>query len=385
MVKLLDPDTSAFRYMLDSVGQQLTINGDNQIIAILSSIPVNGNNHDDKYISTKDPIKQGDMVDFNLSKWLIISQINGQRIVKFKGLMRKCNYNIKFNFQGNVKPFPAIVETKVLDVDSGKYMTLPTGKIVVSLQNNVDTRDIVLAQRFLIMGQPWKVSGIDKSQNGLIVLNCDYDSFSIDDDLVNEIADRWKYEVVHNYVLTIDNGDTSSVNINDVISINASVTDNGAIMTNPDITYLSDDSNIASVDNTGKVMGIGLGTANITAQMTNNPNVKDIIAITVQEAPVGHNFSITINGATSIKVGQTSSFTATFYDNGIEVTDQSGVWTVLDTDGTSTGYASITAQTGNSVSVKAGSTSNVYVNLWCTLDSDNSITASKNIKIASLW
>jgi len=377
-----------FSYLLDNIGKDIQINN-NPVKAVISSTNINKNN-DDKYISTLEPINQGDLILYNNLNWLIISEVNGQRIIKYKGIMRKCNFTIKFNFLGNIKPFPSILETKVLDIESGQYVTLPIGKIIVMLQDNVDTRDIILGQRFLIMGQAWKVMGIDKSKNGLITLNCEDDLFNANDDKVNEIADRWQYEITHTYILTITNSDTAAVNINDILIVNVTVTDNGVTMTNPDITYLSSDSNIVSVDNSGQAMGINLGTATITAQMTNNPSVNDTLQVTVQEAPVSHNYSIVINGLATIKLGQTQSYTATFYDNGVEVTDQSGTWSIAspNPDGTTNIYATINSQTGNSVSITATSNTsftNKYFNLVCTLDSDNTITAIKQIQVKSLF
>lgn len=391
MVKLFNPDVLSFNYMLEQVGKDLTLNGNTPIRAILSSIPVNANNHDDKYISTLSPIKQGDIVDYLLSKWLIVSQVNGQRIVKYKGIMRKCNYSIKFNFEGNVKSFPAIIETKTLDISTGQYISLPVGKVLVSLSDTVDTRDIILAQRFIIMGSAWKVVGIDKSQEGLLVLNCDLDLFNSYDDQVNEIADRWTYEITHTYVLTIVNGETAGVNLSDIYTITATVTDNGVTMTNPDITYLSDNNEVVSIDNLGKVMGIGLGQANITARMTNNPSVLDTIAITVSEAPVGHVYTIAITtGPTTIKLGQTGNFVCTVYDNGIVVTDQPATWSIQmpNPDGTSIAYATITSQTGTSAAVKASSSSTYlqkYFMLVCTLNSDTAISTNRQIQLKSLF
>jgi hypothetical protein len=268
---------------------------------------------------------------------------------------------------------------------------MPVGKIIVQLQNNADTRDIILAQRFLIMNQAWKVSGIDKSVEGTIILNCDKDIFNDADDRVNEIADRWTYEVTHTYVLSIVNGETASVNLSDIYTVTATVTDNGTTMTNPDITFLSSDSSIASVDNLGQVMGIDLGNATITARMTNNPTILDTIAITVSEAPVEHVFTIAITtGPATIKIGQTGNYVCTVYDNGVVVTDQPATWSIHypNPDGTSTAYASVTSQTGNSAAVKAANNS-AYVNKYflveCTLNSDTSINTTKQVQVKSLF
>ncbi|MDD2192636.1 MAG: Ig-like domain-containing protein [Bacteroidales bacterium] len=390
-MNIFDLDSSDFNYMLAQVGKDLLLNGSTTIRALLSSTPVNADNHDDKYISTLSPIKQGDLVDYINSKWLVVSQVNGQRISNYKGIMRKSNYSIKFNFTGNIKSFPAIISTKTLDIETGTYISMPVGKIIVQLQNNTDSRDIILGQRFLIMGSAWEVSGIDKSVEGTIILNSDLDTILGADDAVNEIANRWTYETTHTYVLTIVNGETASINMSDIYTVTANVTDNGTTMTNPDITFLSSDSNIASVDNLGQVMGISLGNATITAKMTNNLTILDTIAITVQEAPVEHVYTIAITtGPATIKINQTGNFVCTVYDNGVEVTDQPATWSIHypNPDGTSTAYASVTSQTGNSAAVKAANNS-AYVNKYflveCTLNSDTSINTTKQVQVKSLF
>lgn len=346
--------------------------------------------YDDIILTSKISLETGSLVNYQKSIWLIISQVDlsddaDSKI--FRARIRKANYNAKFNFLGNVKSFDAIISTQILDIENGKFMSMSVGKILVSLSDTLDSRDIIIDQRFLIMGQAWKVVGIDKSSVGLIILNCDMVVFNTNDDKVNEIADRWTYEVTHKYTLSIV-GETASVNVNGVLTVTANVLDNSVAMVNPSITYLSSDSNIVSVDNTGKVMAISLGIATITAQLTNNPSIKDTIVITVLEVPTSHNYSITIIGSSTVKLGQTQVYTATFYDNGVPVTDQSGTWLLTKTDGSvpATTYGSITTQTGVSASVKGASTNYTYGNflLVCTLMGNSSIKASKQIKLESL-
>jgi|GEM_PF-448633 len=350
--------------------------------------------YDDIILTTKIPFETGSVIQYQSHTWLVVSQVQNNMDADtniYRAKIRRTNYNVRFNFLGNVKIFPSIITTKMLDIQSGQYVTMPVGKIIVSLQDNVDTRDIILAQRFIIMGFAWKIVGIDKSVEGLIILNCDMDMFIANDDEVNEIADRWEYEIVHTYVLTIVNGATASMNMSEIYNVTATVTDNGVTMVNPDITFLSNDSNIASVDNLGQVMGIGLGNAIITARMTNNPNVLDTIDITVQDAPVEHILTVAITtGPTTIKLGQTGNFVCTVYDNGVVVTDQPATWSIQypNPDGTSTAYVTITSQTGTSAAIKAGSLSayaNKYVNIVCTLNSDPSVYVIKQIQLKNLF
>ena len=63
------------------------------------------------------------------------------------------------------------------------------------------------------------------------------------------------------------------------------------------------------------------------------------------------------------KVGKSKSYVAKFYDNGTEVFDQSGVWSIRNQDHSTAVMASITASTGNSATVKAGLIVHISMNL----------------------
>ncbi|ABO48919.1 Ig domain protein, group 2 domain protein [Desulforamulus reducens MI-1] len=472
-MNLFSPNENDFNFILADAGRDILINGI-ATRALISNLKVKSD-YDDKYISTLTELSQGDRIEYNGLYWLIVSEVNGKRYEKYKGVMRACNFDIKFNFAGNIKTFPAIVESKVFDIETGQYMTLPVGKILMTIQDNSDTKNIILNQRIIKMDSAWKVIGIDKTKNGLVILHLEKDSFGSSDDKENEIANRWQYEhiykltinegesanilkddtlqlsvkltdngvavdspsityvssdanicnidnnglitgiaegkaiitaqmtgkpdvkdtisinvkVNHNYVLTITN-ESATLNIGDNLQLNYTLTDNGVIVDNPNVIFTSSDNNIATVNSSGLITGISIGTVTITAQMADRPEIYDILEVTVQEVPISHNYSISINGGATIKLNQTLSYTATFYDNGVEVADQSGTWSITspNPDGTTNVYATIQSQTGNSVSIKATSTSsyvNKYLELVCTLNSDNTIKASKQIQVKSLF
>lgn len=355
-------------FFLYEKGESITINGAEQFALVMDAVD-KLTYYDDKLIRCKCQIKTGDIVEYNNLEYIIISQIDKEEN-SFRARMRKSSYRIAFNWSGNIKWFECIEESKVFDVASNQYISLPTGSINITVQNNGDTRDIVLSQRFYVTNQPFKVTGIDKSQEGLIKLNCALDLISTYDDVVNNIVDRWLYEITHTYVLAIGNGASMSVPINDISQLNITVTDNGTTMNPlPALTFLSSDSTIVSVDNTGKMMGINPGTATITCQMTYKSLVKATISITVVEI-INHVYTIAITGSTSVKMGLSQSYVAHFYDNGNEVFDKSATWSLRNQDGTTTLYATITASTGNGATVK-GVTMNKNVILKAVL-SDNS-------------
>ena len=374
-------------FFLYEKGESITINGAEQVALVINAVD-KIIYYNDKMIRCKCQIKTGDPVEYGTLKYLIISQIDRSEKT-YKARMRKCSYRIAFNWSGNIKWFDCIEESKVFDITTGTYISYASGNIDVTVQNNPDTRNIAIDQRFYVTNQPFKVTGIDKSQEGLIKLNCALNIISTTyDDVENNVVDQWRYEVNHTYSLTISNGDTANVLINDVIQLNLSATDNGTTAVNPIVTFTSSDSNTVSVDNTGKVMGVASGQALITAKLTYHDAILDSITVTAVET-LTHSYTINIAGSTTIKIGQSQSYVAHIFDNGSEVLDKSVVWSVRNQDGTtSPAYTSITTSTGNSVTIKAISTStcaNKYIVLKATLSDDVAVYNEFTVQLKNLF
>jgi len=374
-------------FFLYEKGESILVNGVEQIALVIDTVE-KLSYYDDKIIRCKFQVKTGDIIEYNNLKYIIISQID-KNVYSYKARIRKCNYSIAFNFDGNIKCFDALIETKVMDTDTNQYMTLASGTIKVSLQDNADSRDIILGKRFINTERTWQVSGIDKASNGLIVLISDLTLTVSKDDLINEIADRWQFEIAHTYILSINNGSAMNVALNDTAQLNIILTDNGIAMdTLPALTYASSDQNVLAVDNNGKLMGISLGTASVTCQMKNETSVMSTIDITVVEIG-SHSFTINVTGLTTIKVTKSQSYVAYSYDNGIEVSDKSVIWSIRNQDGiTGTLYAWITSSTGNSVSITAVTSStyaNKYVVLKATLVDDETVFKEFVIQLKNLF
>jgi hypothetical protein len=372
-------------FFLREKGELIHINGVRQIALVRDAVD-KIQAADEKIIRVAVPLHTGDFIDYQDERYLITSQIDHNE-QSYRSRIRKCNYNIAFNWNGNVKWFDAIVEGKSFSVDTGTVISLPTGTINVFLQDNTDTRDIGLNQRFYNTHQPFKVTGIDHSMNAIIKLSCTLDIISAYDDVENNIADRWKYEITHTYALTIDNGITANVLINDILQMNVTATDNGSPIANPAITFTSGDPNMVYVDNEGKVMGTALGQATITARLTYHPTVQATIQISTVET-LTHIYTISITGDPTIKVGQSTSYVSHIYDNGTEVFDQSVQCSLRNQDNSTPIMGSITTITGNSATVQAGNSSsyyNKYIVLSAVLTSDPTITIEKTIQLKSLF
>lgn len=349
------------------------------IKALINNLPVN-RQADIRTISTTSEIKRGDLVNWDGGNWLIISEIGHKRYTYYKGIIQRCNYNIKFNFKGTIKQFPAIVDSRVFDVETNQYLSIPAGKIVVTIQSNENSENITIGQRFIKMKNAWKVTGIDRTKNGLLMLYCDLDTITASDDVVNEVANAGDYV----YTIEITNGETSSIQEGSTLQLNAQVKLNDNIV-EKEVIYSSDNSSIATVDENGLVTAISAGECIITASLAENPNVYDTISITVTALPE-HNYTVTISGNTSIVKNYTATYTATFTDNGLPISEQSEFWLTADDGVSSTTLATIQSQdpVANTCVVKAGSTLG-YVKLWCKNTAGTIVSEPFRIQIKNIF
>ncbi|MHB0860444.1 Ig-like domain-containing protein [Paenibacillus sp. SEL3] len=342
---------------------------------------------DEKIIRAATPLHTGDIVDYGYERYLITSQVDRNE-QSCRGRMKKCNQRLALNWNRQVKWFDAVVAARTFSTETGKVISMPEGNILVTVKDNTDTRGITLSQRFYMTHQPFKVTGIDRTMNGIIQLSCTLDSINTAyDDVENNIADRWKYEMAHTYALHIHQGTMAHVPLNETIPLNVSATDNGNEIANPAITYISSDPSVVSVDQQGQVMGIALGQARITAKLTYHPAVQSSIEMRIVETGT-HIYSIAITGNPILKTGQSASYVSHIYDHGTEVFDQSVEWSLRNQDDSTPIMGSITASTGNSVTIKAGSSSGVNnkaLILDATLVSDPSIMIEKTISLKNLF
>jgi len=380
-VNIFDFPNNDYLYLLSMAGDDIFINDTmSPIKALINNLSVN-RQADIRTIATTTEIKRGDLINWDNENWLIISDIGHKRYSYYKGIIQKCNYNIKFNFQGTIKEFPCIVDSRVFDVETNQYVSIPAGKIVVTMQDNNDSGNIKINDRFIKMNRAWKVSGIDRTKNGLIILHCDLDGITSSDDLENEIANAGDYV----YTLEITNGETASIQEASTLQLNTQVKLNGNIVDNKTVVYSCDNPSIASVDENGLVTAISAGECIITVSLAENPNIYDTISITVIALPE-HNYAVTISGSTSIIKTKTATYTATFTDNAVPITEESFFYITADDGVSETTLATIQSQdpVANTCVVKAGSTLG-YVKLWCRNIEGTIVSEPFRIQIKNLF
>ena len=365
-----------FAYLQNLAGDDILING----VGAKALINYTKTNRDAdiRTISSMTELKRGDIITWDNEQWLIISEIGHKRFCYYKGIIQKVNYNIKFIFEdGIIREYPAIIESKIFDVESNQFINIPTGKIIVLLQDNAESRMINIDNRFIKMNKAFKVVGDDRTDKGLIKLYCDLDTFSVDDDKINEVANYETYK--HTFTIDILNGNPLTVNMLVVseVEILTSCTDNGEVVTPDNIEYTVSDSLVGKIEG-NKFICIGTGTTTLTASW-NGASASITIIVILEEV---HNYSVTMTGDNFINRSQTKTYTALFTDNGSPTTKYAQ-WVLTDDYGNPTSYATIQSQTDSTCTVKADKTVGVYVNLTVAAN-DASCQATKRILIKSL-
>jgi hypothetical protein len=189
LINLFDSNLDDFQYILDNLGTNVEINSV-QARAVITNTPIN-QNYDDKKIKTLQLIKRGDKVKYQDNVYLIISEINGTRYGKYKGLMRRTNFVIPVHI-GDQKTIvgyddfgrpeyetvpiygheECIVANQTATVGNAGQINLPAGNIDLTFQDNDTTRKIKLNDTYVFSGDTYKVYGFDKTKVGLIIVKC---------------------------------------------------------------------------------------------------------------------------------------------------------------------------------------------------------------------
>lgn len=311
-------------YLIAQAGKEILINGASAT-AIIGSMSSN-KEYDDKKIITRSSINRGNIVNYNNGKYLVISEINDMRFdTYYKGIMRKCNYNIKFNFSGVVKEFNAIIETQILDIDTGQFISVPSGKIIVTLQDNQETQKIQLQNKFIKMGSAWQIQGIDKSKVGLLILHCEVTTFGTNDDKENEIIDGLTLPPAPDvYDVQIINNPNVTIGYYTTWQIQWVVTKNGQVVNEP-VSFVSSNVGAVTVDSSGLCQAKNINSsATITVKLSSNPTIYTTMRINVTNT--SSNYTVDITGVSEIILGETKEYNAVVKNNGIEVSDAEVVW-----------------------------------------------------------
>ena len=370
---MLNPLEYQFKNTLKNYGYDVIVNGQDEVKVILKEYKEGISPTDYKYMLFQNGlIKQGDIITIFDDNWIVLHEDISINDVYTKVIIRRLKFNINFNFEGDIKAIPSAIDEGTYRISTNEYITLQDGRIVLNMQENETSKRISLNQRFLIMDNAWKVVQKTNAEHGIYKIYADIDIFDDNDDRENEIADRWQYETKDNFTIAINNVVDSALPLDSTLQLDVTVTNNGEVVTVP-LTYTSSNTSVLTVDNSGLVTCVGVGTANIRVAVTKDVTVFDTITLSVEEV-IEDNFTIEIIGDGTIPIDTSKDYVANILNNGVLIDNKSVVWSVSNT------RLKLSNVTGTTCTVYAdmGDFSYGSYTLKATLSDDANILASSD-------
>ena len=375
---MINPLEYQFTNTLKNYGYDVIVNGLDQVRILLKEYEEGTSITEYKYMLFRNGlIKQGDIINIFDDNWIVLHEDISINDVYTKVIIRRLKFSINFNFMGDVQSIPSAIDEGTYRLDEGQYLTLPEGRIILHMQENDVSKQIANTQRFLIMGNSWKVVQKTNAEHGIYKIYADIDIFNENDDRENEIADRWQYETKDNFTIAINNVVDSALPLDSTLQLDVTVTNNGEVVTVP-LTYTSSNTSVLTVDNTGLVSCVGVGTANIRVAVTKDVTVFDTITLSVEEV-IEDNFTIEIIGEGTIQMSTSKDYVANILNNGVLIEGKSVVWTV------SASRLKLSNITGTSCTVTADIGDYQYgeYTLTATLSDDENIFVEKTIEVTA--
>lgn len=268
----------SFDFMLQQFGQDVKVNGEDK------SVVIHRNNYraiEELKILSHDPIIRGNLIQFDDNIYLVNDDTRNKRYnTYYRTVAQRCNYKVNFVVNGFIHNYPVIITTEKTGLNQEEIVVVPENKILVIVQANYITKQIKLDDEFIKFMRKYKITGTDWSKSGLITIYAEQTAVNeSEDDLINEIPGGVGYKVEIEV-------SPNPLNITDVSQkVNVTVKENSVIVENPELEYISQDTNIATVGGDGIVTGISSGTTNITISYVGkdgNTYSKDVIVNVVK-------------------------------------------------------------------------------------------------------
>mgnify|MGYP001339465636 CR=1 FL=1 len=331
-------------------------------------------------------VNLGDVFQFEGKTWITTS--THTNTIPKSCVVEWFNNSAKFyDNEGNFYDIPCNIKSRLRDLERDGYLRIPNNRMELTIKY-----DPLIASkirftsdwtRMLFNGQAYHVEAIDTVTNvqadgkGFMVVYLASDQIGPYDDVVNNIADRYK---PRNIDIQILNGSQLEIDVGNTIQLNIIVTQNNIEVSNPHLVFSTSDETIVNVNSDGLVSTLKTGTATITVSYNGTSTSVEINVVDV----VNDLYSIVIEGSDYIYIGREQTYVGKVMNNGDQVFDKTINWVLTNTSGGSTTLASIVPDE-NSVKVIANDSEQYgTVVLWGILSNDNNVYSQKQIRIKSI-
>jgi len=309
-------------------------------------------------------VDYGAMFLFDNNYWVTVNVENKKNLTS-TCIVRRCNNTLRWQDEsgGGIYMVPCVLDYVIQEnrnyASAQSAIVNPSGILNIISQLNSKSNKIVANQRFLFGNADnwtaYKIFGgginnfnnlqtLTNSSTGILKLTAGVDFVNDQtDDLVNGICD------INENVYTIDVTGSLNGQEGTTSQLTASVYLNGLSVTR-DITWSSDDTDIATTSSSGLVTFVAEGTANITATLTDNANVYDTVGVETLLVPA-LDYVVSVSPSKNyVLEGDTDIFTVNLYLDGVLQVD-TFVFTVVPNTVPSSNYTYALID-GNNFSIK---------------------------------
>lgn len=342
---MYNPIDSCYKKAIEQYGIIATID-ENQTKVLIREISDNSTyGIDYKKIISSSLLQQGDYVVINGVQFLIIdTEEQMSQSIYNVGVFRK---TLSVLLGTTYKPVQAIADKYRGQYVDGQYINEVHDQytfIIPKLGNSVSIGGSLVYDLGI-----YDILSIDSSRDGLYYITGKYNTVY----------------VPHTYTITLNSNSQTLVET-DTYQIVATCYDNDTVVSNPTIIYTSSDPNIVSVDATGVVSCLAVGSATITCTYN---NVSADLTIVVEAKPVEPVISYTYAFSQSITALRTYMTTTLTTSKLVDGVADSTLYINYSFDSNaqsliSAGKIVITRKSDSSISIKNASittTTNIYL------------------------
>lgn len=290
------------------------------------------------YYAQDTDISVGTVFVLKGTTYLVISQDALESNIYFTSLAVKCDASLSVCIsENNYMDIPCTVISDKIAISHGNVISVATGNVTVYTGINQYSLKLLETYAYYNFGGYYKL-GTSFQNNGLLYVYMTKEAMPNVD----------KYSLTYNGVTSLSLSDGT-------YQLSYTAVKNGSVVDNPSLSYAVNDSNIATVSDTGLLTMITTGNVTVTAKWTDGNNTTCANVITIADTSDPNPPVITgttvITGNTNLKNGYYRTYTATFYDNSENVVDGiTAVWSI--TDCTFTNDIEQTVLEGNKFKVK---------------------------------
>lgn len=242
MFNIFETNTKDFDFMLQSMGQDIFVNGlpTKAIISHQKTIKTKN----DIFISTKEPFERGATVYYKNLYWLLQSPMVVSRYDNYKGLLTLAEHVVTFNLKGleneageqptkYLLQSPAVV-SRTSDFSSSGTMTnnlsveTIDSELHIFVTDNERTRMIVSIENqtsnnyFLFGGQRYEIIGISTVNKGVLEVTAKKTTMNSYSDKTHNIAwkeeapNDWESKIDDTLLLTFPNGQIPTIKFEEI-------------------------------------------------------------------------------------------------------------------------------------------------------------------------